>query len=157
MVAALSAISFVIVFGEVDPSFHCSMALTCRGTRVACKSNYHSRHGCLHSLRARHPSGNSPCVSRIPAESITTYDYGGVGRGCGVGRGRGVTLGGAVGDGVADGVTEGVTVGVAVGVADGVTDGVAVGVTVGVGVGVGVGAPAAQKISIDATGTPVVS
>ena len=74
--------------------------------------------------------------------------YGGVGRGNGVGRGRGVTLGVAVGDGVAvgvaDGVTEGVTVGVAVSV--GVTGGVAVGVGVGDGV-----APAAQKISIDAT------
>ena len=92
-------------------------------------------------------AGTRECVSRVPAERITTLRYG-VGRGNGVGRGRGVTLGVALG--VAVGVTE--AVGVAVGVADGVT----VGVTVGVGVGLGVGA-AAQKISIEATGTPVLS
>ena len=98
-------------------------------------------------------AGTRECVSRVPAERITTLRYG-VGRGNGVGRGRGVTLGVALG--VAVGVTE--AVGVAVGVADGVTDGVgvAVGVGVGVGVGLGVGA-AAQKISIEATGTPVLS
>ena len=55
----------------------------------------------------------------------------------------------AVAVGVADGVTEGVTVGVA--------EGITVGVAVGDGVGVGV-APAAQKISIDASGvTPSMS
>ena len=98
-------------------------------------------------------AGTRECVSRVPAERITTLRYG-VGRGNGVGRGRGVTLGVAVGDGVVDGV--GVTDGVTVGVADGVT--VAVGVAVAVAVGVGVGvAPAAQKISIEATGTPVLS
>jgi hypothetical protein len=95
------------------------------------------------------------CVSRVPAERITTLRYG-VGRGNGVGRGRGVTLGVALG--VAVGVTVGVPDGVAVGVAVGVTVAVGVAVAVGVTVGVGVGvAPAAQKISIDATGTPVVS
>jgi hypothetical protein len=85
-------------------------------------------------------AGTRECVSRVPAERITTLRYG-VGRGNGVGRGRGVTLG------VALGVAVGVTVGVPDGVADGVTEGVTVGVAVGVGV-----APAAQKISIDASG-----
>jgi hypothetical protein len=91
-------------------------------------------------------------------------DYGspgyGVGRGNGVGRGRGVTLGvgdggGSLGVGDGEGVIDGVTVGVAGGVTVGV--GVTGGVTVGVGVGEGVGPPAAQKISIEATGTPVTS
>jgi len=78
-------------------------------------------------------------VFRESPQRITTLRYG-VGRGKGVGRGRGVTLG------------------VALGVAVGVTVGVAVGVTVAVGVGVGVGVgPAAQKISIEATGMPVLS
>jgi hypothetical protein len=69
--------------------------------------------------------------NRSPITMNSDYgpnDYG-VGRGNGVGRGRGVTLGVAVGGGV----------------------------TVGVGVGEGVGPPAAQKISIEATGTPVLS
>jgi hypothetical protein len=113
-------------------------------------------------------------VSTMPATQPVTdryeWDYGppgyGVGRGNGVGRGRGLTLGvgdggGSLGVGDGEGVTDGVTVGVADGVTDGVTVGVGVtgGVTVGVGVGVGegVGPPAAQKISIEATGTPVVS
>jgi hypothetical protein len=102
-------------------------------------------------------AGTRECVSRVPAERITTLRYG-VGRGNGVGRGRGVTLGVALG--VAVGVTAGVPDGVAVGVAVGVTVAVGVGVTGGVTVGVGVGvgvAPAAQKISIEATGTPVPS
>jgi hypothetical protein len=91
-------------------------------------------------------------------------NHGGVGRGCGVGRGRGVARGVAVGGGV--GVTLGVAVGVTVtvgvgvgvvGVAVGVAVGVGVGV-VGVGVGVGVGVPpAAQKISIEASGAPPLS
>ena len=106
--------------------------------------DYRSRHGCLHTFLSRHPCGNSECVSRVPAERITTLRYG-VGRGNGVGRGRGVTLG------VVLGVAVGVTIGVPVGVADGVTEGATVGVAVGDGVGVGV-APAAQKISIDASG-----
>ena len=128
------------------------MALTCSGRRVACRSNYRSRHGCLHSPSLFTLAGTRECVSRVPAERITTPRYG-VGRGNGVGRGRGVTLGVALG--VAVGVTVGVPVGVADGVTEGVTvgdaEGVAVGVAVGDGVGVGV-APAAQKISIDASG-----
>jgi len=97
-------------------------------------------------------AGTRECVSQVPAERITTVCYG-VGRGNGVGRGRGVTLGVALGVGV--GVTVGVPVGVADGVTEGVTVGVAEGATVGVAVGDGVGvgvAPAAQKISIDASG-----
>jgi hypothetical protein len=90
----------------------------------------------------------------FPHKRIPTSRYG-VGRGCGVGRGRGVTLGVAVGGGVVDGV--GVAVGVTDGVTVGVADGVTVGVAVGVGVGDGVGPAPAQKISIDATGTPVMS
>jgi len=112
---------------------------------------WRSRHGCLHSiflLATRGFAGTRECVSRVPAERITTFRYG-VGRGNGVGRGRGVTLG------VALGVAVGVTVGVPDGVAVGVT--VAVGVAVAVGVGVGVGA-AAQKISIELrSGTPPLS
>ena len=73
------------------------------------------------------------------------YFYG-VGRGCGVGRGRGVT----------PGVALGVAVGVAVGVVGGVVVGVAVAVAVAVAVGVGL-APRLQKISIEATRTPVTS
>jgi len=135
------------------------VVLSCSVRSVACKSNA--------SQQARLPAqppliifaGTRECVSRVPAERITILRYG-VGSGNGVGRGRGVTLGVALG--VAVGVTAGVPDGVAVGVAVGVTVAVGVGVgvtggvTVGVGVGVGV-APAAQKISIDATGTPVVS
>jgi hypothetical protein len=99
-------------------------------------------------------AGTRECVSRVPAERITTLRYG-VGRGNGVGRGRGVTLGVTLG--VAVGVTVGVPDGVADGVTEGVTVGVAVGVAVGDGVGVGV-APAAQKISIDASAvTPSTS
>ena len=106
------------------------------------------------------PCGNSR-VSFASSRTKNSASRYGVGRGNGVGRGRGVTLGVAVGDwvavGVAEGVIDGVTVGVADGVTDGVTVGVIVGVTVGVGVGEGVGPPAAQKISIEATGTPVTS
>lgn len=104
-------------------------------------------------------AGTRECVSRVPAERITTVRYGAVGRGNGVGRGRGVTLGVALGVGV--GVTSGVPVGVADGVTEGVTVGVAEGATVAVAVGDGVGvgvAAAAQKISIDARGvTPSMS
>lgn len=76
--------------------------------------------------------GNSRICFAGSRIKTSTYDYG-VGRGKGVDRGRGVTLG----------VGVGVVVGVTVGVPEGV------GVAEGVGVGV---APAAQKISIEASG-----
>ena len=173
MIFTPSAISFAIVFeevdppfalpliylppssatsdksGEVDPSFYCSVALTCSGRRVACRSKLSQQAPLpgqppLSSLLRTRES-----VSRVRAERSTTFRYG-VGRGNGVGRGRGVTLG------VPLGVAVGVTVGVAVGVTVVVGVGVTVAVAVGVGVGVGV-APAAQKISIEASGVPAVS
>ena len=144
--------SFVIVPPLRHDRRSVAVVSSCSGSRVACKSSV-AQPARLppQYLSPRYPegfAGTRECVSRVPAERITTFRYG-VGRGNGVGRGRGVTLG------VALGVADGVAVGVADGVAVGVT--VAVGVAVGVGVGVGVGA-AAQKISIELrSGTPPLS
>ena len=110
-------------------------------------------------------AGTRDLLARVPHKGfqLTTRIYGGVGRGYGVGLGRGITLGVAVGGGVVGGgviegvaVGEGVTDGVMVAVAVGVGDGGTEGVTVGVGVGEGTG-PAAQKSSVEATATPVLS
>src|SRR5207249_6330327 len=145
--------SFVIVPPRRHDRRSVAVVSSCSGSRVACKSSV-AQPARLppQYLSPRYPegfAGTRECVSRVPAERITTFRYG-VGRGNGVGRGRGVTLG------VALGVAVGVTVGVAVGVTVVVGVGVTVAVAVGVGVGVGV-APAAQKISIEASGVPAVS
>jgi hypothetical protein len=139
--------------GEGDPRF-AKAAKMKRAGAATTRDLFRAGEGEQSSLQYLSVSLNRYHRCRLHNRSPITMnsDYGpndyGVGRGNGVGRGRGVTLGVAVGGGVVDGVGVGVTDGVTVGVGDGGTD--------GVGVGEGV-APAAQKISIDAAGTPVAS